>query len=498
MTHPFTRRIGMFGLGLCYFLWYAPYSAVAKAMSGGLFDSTHGPIGGFVLLPAAAIGTLCAMPLTITILGWWKYARHRTIFGRSVPFLGRETAAAAFWMSLIVGTTTLNFTFPGVSILLMLVLMRIETLIISPTVDLIRERRIPPHSWVAIGLSGLSAIVALADVNNYKLTLTAALSLLAYMLGYTNRFLIMSRHAKSGSTQSDRQYFVEEHMATPVFLVALLAVPAFLGSDSISRSLHDGFTTFLVSPAALPALAIGVLYEGLFVCTTLIFLDPREYSFCMPVHVCSSMLAGVAASLALHAAFGLPAPSTATFAAALCVVLAACALGYPAISRRLIARARTDEVLLFVCGGNAIRSPMAAALARVELAALGKAHRTWRVESAGVAVHEPGGPLSRYAAVALRKLNVPVPEHTARSLTADLCEKSAAVYCMTRAHRAAVLEMAPTVSDRVMCLDPKDDVAEPKGDAIEAYVECAVQLRMLVRARLFELPPLRQRLRQGA
>ncbi|WP_394829472.1 hypothetical protein [Pendulispora albinea] len=498
MTPP-ARRIGMFGLGLLYFLWYTPYSAVAKAMSGGLFGATHGPVGGFVLLPAAALGTLCAMPLTLTLLGWWKYARRRTFFGRrggSIPFPGRETAASAFWMAWIVGTTTLNFTFPGVSILLMLVLMRIETLIVSPAVDLARARAIPVHSWIAIGLSLLSAVVALSDVHNYQLTVTAVLSLLAYMVGYANRFLIMSRHAKGGQHALDRRYLVEEHMATPVFLVALLGLGALIGIGDASRALREGFTTFLFSPAAWPALLIGVLYEGLFVCTTLIFLDPREYSFCMPVHVCSSILAGVAASLGLNALYGMPPPSGAQLAATVCVVCAAFALSYPSIEQRLLARAQVPKVLLFVCGGNTIRSPIAAAVAGVELAAAGAGHRV-QVESAGVAVREPGRPLPQEAASVLRQMNVPVPAHASRPLTPALCAGSAAVYCMTRAHRAAVVEMAPYVSARVFCLDPREDVAEPHGDSAQSYLDCALRIQELVRARVLEHLPSPWRSRLG-
>src|SRR5512139_2075987 len=118
---------GMLGLGIGYFLWYTPYSGLAKALSAGLL--TGEPVGGLILLPASALGQLIVMPITLSLMGWWKYARRRTVGGISVPFPGRETAVSAFWMALIVGTTTLNFTFPGVSILLVLVLMRIETLV---------------------------------------------------------------------------------------------------------------------------------------------------------------------------------------------------------------------------------------------------------------------------------------------------------------------------------------------------------------------------------
>lgn len=477
-------RMGMLGLGVCYFLWYTPYSAVAKAMSGGLIGVTNGPVGGLVLLPAAALGTLLAMPIGLSILGWWKYSRRRQILGLSVPFPGRETASSAFWMAWIVGTTTLNFTFIGGPILLMLVLMRIETLVVSPTVDLVRQRRIHPHSWVAVGLSLASALVALSDVNNYQLSTLAVISLLAYMVGYLSRFLIMSRHAKVGRLELDRRYLVEEHMCTPVFLVLMLGVLALFGPAVVAGPLQVGFTSFLVSPAAWPAFVIGMFYEGLFICTTLIFLDRREYSFCMPVHVCSSLLAGVAASLALTAIYGIAPPSTATFLAAICVTFAALALSYPAIKHRLAAPRPAH--LLFVCGGNTIRSPMAAALARAQLDAMAGGG-AFRVASAGVAVQEPGKPFSSRAAEVLTELKVPVPRrHTSRLLTPKLCEKSAAVYCMTRAHRDAVLDMAPNAQSRVMCLDPQEDVPEPHGESTQAYMECAHRIQQLVRARLLE------------
>src|SRR5436309_12497408 len=94
-TSPAARRWwifgGMLGLGIGYFLWYTPYSGLAKALSGGLLPMTHGPVGGLILLPASALGQLVVMPITLTVLGWWKYSRRRTWRGRGVPFPGRET-----------------------------------------------------------------------------------------------------------------------------------------------------------------------------------------------------------------------------------------------------------------------------------------------------------------------------------------------------------------------------------------------------------------------
>jgi protein-tyrosine-phosphatase len=475
----------MLGLGVGYFLWYTPYSGLAKAMSSGLLAT--GPVGGLVLLPAAALGTLFSMPVALTILRWWGHARRRKLLGLTIPFPGWETAMSAVWTSLIVGTTTLNFTFPGVSILLMLVLMRIETLIVSPTMDFLRRRKIHGHSWVAVVLSALSAVVALADVGNYQLTSGAVASLLGYVIGYANRFFIMSRHAKYGDLLADRRYLVEEHMTTPVMLVAILAVPALLDQGPAMRALRTGFTTFLATPAALPAFVIGVLYEGLFLFTTLIFLDRREYSFCVPVHVCSSLLAGVAAAFALTAIFGVAPPSAAQFVAVVCVVLAAFALSYPTIrAARLTDRRATRKLLVFVCGQNNVRSPMAAAIARFELARA-NAGPEWDVTCAGVTVGRPGTPMPAAAMKALRQLGIHAPPHFSRELTRQMCADSTAIYCMTRRQREIVAELTPSATDRVLCLDPNADVPEPGDDGVDSYRDSAGRIHSLVRNRLREL-----------
>jgi protein-tyrosine-phosphatase len=485
LTRARTAGFGMLGLGIGYFLWYTPYSGLAKAMSSGLLSTTNGPVGGLVLLPAAALGTLVAMPLTLTILRWWHYAGRRRLGRVSLPVPGRATAMSALWMALIVGTTTLNFTFPGVTILLVLILMRIGTLIISPSLDMLRYRKIQWYSAVAVGLCLVSAVVALADVHSYVLTFGAVASLLIYVIAYTNRFLIMSRHAKRGSIATDRRYFVEEHMATPVWQVAILAVAALVGV----APLREGFTTFLTTSAALPAFLIGVCYEGLFVFTSLIFLDRREYSFCMPVHVCASLLAGVVASFGLGLLFGAPPPSVAQLVAASIVILAALMLSYPVIR----ARFRTADApkaqsrhLLFVCGGNAIRSPMAAAIAKAELATLGY-DGDWPVRSAGVTVEQPGAGIAPMAAKALRALDVPVPRHESRAVTVALCLESDAVFCMTTAHRDAILALAPELAGRVHCLDDDGDLPEPTSQDYQSHVDCARQLRALVRRRIGEI-----------
>jgi protein-tyrosine-phosphatase len=493
ITRRMSRRrqmtFGMLALGLGYFLWYTPYAALAKGTADGLLPGVDQPIGGLVLLPAHVMGQMAAMTVFVLASGWLRYARRRTIAGRQVPFPARPTAESAFWQGFIVLATTLNFTFRGASIVFMLLLMRIGRLIIAPSWDLIRRRRIHWYSAAALTLCMVSAVIALTDINNYALTFGAILSLCLYWMGYINRFRIMSRHAKTGDPKVDRRYFIEEHSTTPFMMLLLVGVPALIGQGTWMEALRVGFTSFLTTPAVIPALLIGVFYEGLFIMTSLIYLDRREFSFGMPVSVAASMLAGVVASIALNTLYAAPLPSTAQYIAVGTVIAAALLLSYPTIQAYLSAQRRDKQEvrrLLFVCGGNTSRSPMAAAIARAELAAAnGDAHR-WEIDSAGVSVRAPGEPISPGAATALLDLGFDVPlDHESRQLTADMCD-SAAVYCMTRAQRDAVRALAPAAAHRTFCIDPDTDLSDPAGQSLEAYHDCATRLHTLVRSRLDE------------
>jgi protein-tyrosine-phosphatase len=484
--------LGMFALGFGYFLWYTPYSGLAKSISGGLLPGMDHPVGGLVLLPATVIGQLLAMPVFVFASGWWRYSGRRRVAGRSVIAPSKYTAESAFWMAIIVGTTTLNFTFVGASIVFMLVLMRIGTLIIAPTMDLLRGRLIPWYCQGALALCMISAVIALTDIKNYKLTIGAILSLAGYCVAYYLRFRLMSVHAKSGDIPRDRRYLIEEHIATPVVLLLIVGVPALIGVGPWMHALRLGFTSFLGTSMVFPALMIGVCYEGLFIMTTLIFIDRRGFSFGMPVHVCSSLLAGVVASLGLHGVFGNPLPSSAQYVAAVAVIGAAFMLSIPTI-RALVAQrygrpVAVRRLVLFVCGGNTSRSPMAAAIARAELAAVnGDGAVQWDVDSAGISVREPGAPITPEAVAALVELGMEAPlDHKAKQLTPSLCAATDVVYCMTREQRDRVLAIAPAAAGRTVCLDPAEDLADPAGGAMDAYRACATRLRTLVRDRLAE------------
>jgi protein-tyrosine-phosphatase len=482
-----------------YFVAYLPYAALVKALSGGYLPGgdTH---AGLTLLPAAAIGQLLAMPLFLWLSGWWRYGTRRPVRGRRVLVPSRATMVAGFVTAIIVGTTTLNLSFPGVSILFMLLLMRAGTLIVAPVIDRLGGRRVPWYSWAAVGFSLFAIVIALADVKSYALTGVAIVSVTAYVAAYVLRFRMMGRHAKTGMKEVDRRYFVGEHAMTPIFLFGLVGLGALLGQPH----LREGFTTLLTSSAAVPAIGIGISYELLFICGTLIYLDYDEHSWTVPINRCASLLSGLVATVALAAltpaaAGGLPGRwQVLSLVAILFAIVALC---YPAIRGRLVhgSAARSagrppPRVMLFVCGANTCRSPMAEAIAREEIALTRSAHLL-HATSAGLQVSTVGGEMTRESVLALGELGIEV-RHRARALTAEMCREADVIYCMTRRHRDQVLAMAPDVADRTFCIDPRGDVGDPHDQPLAAHRRLAAEFRELVRSRLAEQLEFRHAVRR--
>src|SRR6266566_4838404 len=316
------RRYGLeiWGLGLGFYLFYTPYSGLTKALSSGLL--TDGPVKGTLLLPVSAFATVVGMLGFITAMKWWKYAGRHEFLGISVPFPRRLTFLSGVCMATIMGTTTLAFTFGGLSIVLVLVLLRGGTLIIAPIVDRIVGRRVRWFSWAGMFISLLAVTVVLSDAAKYTLTMAAIIDVAAYLAAYFFKLQFMSRLAKSNERSATLRYFVEEQMVASPLLLLTLVVLALVGAGDVMIGFRVGLTTFLASQAAIFAALVGLCYAGLCVCTTLIFLDRRENTFCMPMHCGSSMLSGFTASAVLAYFSNQRPPNTAQMISAAFIVIA--------------------------------------------------------------------------------------------------------------------------------------------------------------------------------
>jgi hypothetical protein len=314
------HSLEIWALALGYFLSYIPYSGLAKAATLGLLPG--GPISGFVLLPTAAISTAVLIPLFITLMGWWKYARKRRLFGCQVPVPRRHTFVSGVGFAAIILTTTLAYSFNGVSIVFALVLMRSGVLIMSPLIDCVFRRRVRWFSWVGFVLSFLALLLALSDVHSYRLSLLAIMNLGCYLTGYAMRLPCMTQAAKTGEKSLAYGFFVEEQIVAMPTLVLTPLLFALVGKGAAMNDLRVGFTHLFDSSFSLPGLAIGAFYAALGTFCTFIYLDRRENTFCIPIYSCSSLLSGIVASYALTLWLHAPPPSGTQVRSALLIMAA--------------------------------------------------------------------------------------------------------------------------------------------------------------------------------
>jgi protein-tyrosine-phosphatase len=404
-----------------------------------------------------------------------------------------QTLISGVATAVIIATTTLNYTFVGISILLALLLMRGGVLILAPIVDTLLGRRVNAGSWVALGLSFLALGIACAEVGGYQMTLLAALNIAAYLLGYSFRIPIMTYLAKSEDPALNHRYFHEETLVAALVLTGVPAVFALIGHGETMLELRAGFTSFMTGPLVFPALLIGALYGCLYFFGTRIYLDRRENTFSIPLNRCASLLSGLVASFGLTVLLGLRPPSGYQLAGAGIILTALAILAMSALDgHRRAARGLAQRVILFVCAGNTSRSPMAQALCNEEiLRRLGIARKeldgaSVRAVSAGLTAL-PGRPLSAAAQNTLQQLGLSPHEHSSQEITPDLIEQAERIFCMTQDQCRSLVARFPAAARKVWRLDPEGDMEDPHGQDLAAFLSLGMRLQKLVRDRVSEI-----------
>ena len=289
----------LFALAAGYFGAYVPYSAITKALTTPAIAGASA-VTGLTLVPMTTLASLVTMLITISALGWWHYARPA---GSRWPRPNRWTFLSGLSTAAILVTTTLAYTFDGVSIVFVMLVMRGGVLVIAPIVDALTGRHVRWFSWVALALSLLSLGNALLTRVG-AVPLLCAIDLLLYLAGYFVRLRLMARLGKSEDPATRRRYYVEEQVVATPAAIAALAVMALLGPSALASPLRAGFVDTWTSPILPWALVAGVCSQmtGLF--GGLMFLDANETSYCVPLNRAASILAGLLATAAIAFGFG--------------------------------------------------------------------------------------------------------------------------------------------------------------------------------------------------
>lgn len=314
-------ELAIWGFAFGYFACYVPYAALTKVLSDGLAFGRSIPSGE--LLPTTAVASMLGMLVFLTAMGWWKFANHVQVGPVRLPCPSRWTFLSGLGSAAVIVTTTLTYTFHGISIVFMVLLMKGGVLVLAPLVDLVSGRHVRWFSWTGLLLSLAALFVTFSG--ELSLSVPAMIDVAVYLAAYFVRLRFMSKLGKTPVRAERLRYFVEEHMVAAPALLVMLAVMA--GFDA--PHLRAGFTTFLRSPALPWAFLVGLLSEGTGIFGGLILLDPRENSFSVPVNRASSVLASVVGSFALALLLGVRPPASRELLGAAVVVLAILVLAMP-------------------------------------------------------------------------------------------------------------------------------------------------------------------------
>lgn len=338
--------LGIAALCFGYFASYIPYSMMTKMLTKGLFAGQEGMgFTGFELQPTMVLGSFVGMFTFLTAARWWKHATHSKVLGFSIPRPQWYTFISGICTAGQIITTTLAYTFAGISIVFAMLLMRGGVLIMAPIVDLVvkkRKRRIYWPSLVAAALAFGALIVAFSEKAGVQITVIAAIDIGLYLFGYFFRLFIMSNWAKSSDVVEKKRYFTEEQMvANPILLLTLFVV-GLIGSQGSSESIPaqfwQGFTSFPYQGFFLIAFIAGIFSYGTGLFGSLIFLDKRENTFTVPANRVSSIMAGVIATYLLHTFYGQKVPSTYQLAGVAMIIAAIIFLMY----RSMIEKRKTQ------------------------------------------------------------------------------------------------------------------------------------------------------------
>ena len=142
--------------------------------------------------------------------------------------------------------------------------------------------------------------------------------------------------------------------------------------------------------------------------------------------------------------------------------------------------------VLFVCTGNICRSPMAEVYFRSLCVQNGRENRI-DVDSAGMSAVTGYG-ASEFACGLVESEGLSLAEFRSKRLERTLAEHAGLIVCMTKMHKTYVETAFPECQTKTFTLlhfiGSDDDIADPYGAPMEAYVQCAAIMKPALQALL--------------
>lgn len=489
--------ISIWVLGFGYFAFYIPYSVLIKALSSNYLveygvHSSNDTLSPAAFLPIVLMGTVITMPLIIYFMGWYRYLKksnfHPFHYSNEVTnsknreILKRRTFYSGIAFAIIITTTTLAYSFVGVSIVFALLLMRGGVLVMSPLIDKVFNRTVHWYSWVALALTLMAVGFSLMQVDEYFLDWMVLLNLLGYLFGYSLRLRQMNLLAKDAHEKLNRQFFVAENIVTMIALIFIMLITLLYHLNSHHISFIEYIHKMVTSAVIWPALFIGVFYAALGVFGSLIYLNRRENTFSIPVNRSASLLSGIVASLILVYFFDGYSISKVQVISALVICVALFLMSF-FDERQKKSHLHSIEnpmqrIWLFICDGNRMRSPMAAAICNKVLAShfnklsAMTGNDDIYADSAALQLGEKRD-FPEPAKDALAEFDIQVDEHEAKQVTRRQIRQAEKIFCMSVEQCEALIERFPWIEPKVVNLGGESEIHKPSGAEKHHFVDLA-------------------------
>jgi drug/metabolite transporter (DMT)-like permease len=286
-------------LAFWYFATYVPYAVLVRWLASVPYPTRGRPLTGLEILPATTILSGLFTLLYAWTSGWWRSAHRSRLLGICIVHPTRWTLLSGVGTAMLLFTVPLSFTFQGVSIPFMQLLMRGDVLVIAPLVDLLAGRRVHWYSWIALALVAAGLILTIGARGGLHLPPLALVTVALYTVGYFVRLAVMTKIGKTGDPNTTKGYFVEEKLVAIPVAVLTLALLSALGLGAQGNQLSFGFVAVWTSNQLPTIFALSLLLVLISVFSILILMDARENTFCVPIERSASILAGTAAAYVL-------------------------------------------------------------------------------------------------------------------------------------------------------------------------------------------------------
>jgi hypothetical protein len=309
-------------LCLGYFFFYVITGVAVKYFLGSAEQGFPG-MNGIEYLVHSTVGSAGVVLLIVLALRWYRIETLGKAKLGPLEFPGEllYIVPSGVCTAVVIPTTTLMYTLP-ISVMVAMVIMRGSVIVISRVVDAVQirqgllDRKVYREENVAVIFAVAAVAVHLVfdrgEGSFDFVRSTAAMSILSsYIVAYSVRIYIMNYYKNTrakGRPPDNRPFFGLEQLSASVTIIAggllLYHSPALFGwSGEVIDQFRASFATPL--PARAAAAVSGTAFGAVAFFSVFLFMfHGRTATFAGLVNRLTSLIAGTAATLIVHFAFG--------------------------------------------------------------------------------------------------------------------------------------------------------------------------------------------------